>query len=146
MKPKVYLETTIPSFLTALPSRDIIAAGQQQATRECWYHRRHRYGLFVSGLVLLECRRGDRAAAKAREDALDQIPVLGMSGVVQDLAQILITSGLIPPKAAPDAVHIAIAAVHGMEFLLTWNCRHIANAAIVDRVRRMCGVSDSRHQ
>ncbi|MGE3308750.1 MAG: hypothetical protein AB7O66_02180 [Limisphaerales bacterium] len=81
----------------------------------------------------------NRAAAKAREAALDQIPVLEMSGVVQDLAQILITSGLIPPKAAPDAVHIAIAAVHGMEFLLTWNCRHIANAAIVDRVRRVCG-------
>ncbi len=138
MKPKIYLETTIPSFLTSRPSRDIIAAGQQHATREWWDHRRHRYGLFVSGLVLLECRRGDRVAAKARAAALDQIPVLEMSGPVQDLAQILITSGLIPPKAAPDAVHIAIAAVHGMDFLLTWNCRHIANAAIVDQVRRVC--------
>ncbi|MCC6882368.1 MAG: type II toxin-antitoxin system VapC family toxin [Verrucomicrobiales bacterium] len=138
MKPKVYLETTIPSFLTARPSRDIVAAGQQQATREWWDQRRRRYGLFVSGLVLLECRRGDQTAAKAREAALEDIAVLEMSGAAQDLAEAILGSGLIPRKATPDAVHIAIAAVHGMDFLLTWNCRHIANAAIVDKVRSVC--------
>lgn len=92
----------------------------------------------MSGLVLLESRRGDRAAALARESALAGFPLLEMSGEARQLAQTLLGTRLIPSKAAPDAAHIAIAAVHGMDFLLTWNCRHIANAAIVDRIRAVC--------
>ena len=138
MKSKVYLETTIPSLLTAWPSRDVLIAGQQQATRDWWNERRKQYQLFISGLVLLEARRGDSQAAKARAEVLTDCAVLEFSKTAEGLAQKILATRLIPGKAAADAAHIAIAAVHAMDFLLTWNCRHIANAAIVDDIRRVC--------
>jgi len=138
MKPKVYLETTIPSLLTARTSRDVLIAGQQQATRDWWDDRRQHYQLFISGLVLAESRRGDAVAAKAREEVLAGCKVLEYSEVAQSLAREILQTHLLPSKAAVDAAHIAVAAVHGMDFLLTWNCRHIANAAIVDKVRAVC--------
>lgn len=138
MKPKVYLETTIPSLLTARTSRDVVVAGQQQATRDWWQERRRRYRLFASGLVLVEARRGDRKAAQAREESLAGCVLLEFTEAAQTLARAILDTRLIPAKAAPDAAHIAIAAVHDMDFLLTWNCRHIANAAIVERVRAVC--------
>ena len=135
MKPKVYLETTIPSLLTAWPSRDVLIAGQQQATRDWWNERRGRYQIFVSGLVLAESRRGDASAAKARDEVLAACRVLEYTEAAQLLARKILSSRLLPAKAAVDAAHITVAAVHEMDFLLTWNCRHIANAAIVDDVR-----------
>lgn len=138
MKPKVYLETTIPSLLTAWPSRDVLIAGQQQATRDWWDERRQHYQLFVSGLVLAESRRGDASAATARDEVLAGCKVLEYSPAAQDLARRILATRLLPAKAAVDAAHIAVAAVHRMDFLLTWNCRHIANAAIVDKVRAVC--------
>ncbi len=135
MKPKVYLETTIPSFLTAWPSRDVSIAGQQQATRDWWSERRERHQLFVSGLVLIESRRGDASAAKAREEILAFCKVLEYTSASEQLAREILATHLLPAKAAVDAAHIAVASVHEMDFLLTWNCRHIANAAIVDKVR-----------
>jgi hypothetical protein len=135
LKPKVYLETTIPSFLTAWPSRDVLIAGQQQATRDWWNERRELHQLFISGLVLAESRRGDVTAAKAREEVLAVCKVLEYSEASEHLARKILATHLLPAKAAVDAAHIAIAAVHQMDFLLTWNCRHIANAAIVDKVR-----------
>ena len=140
-KSKVYVETTIPSLLTARLSRDILIAGQQQATRDWWQERRGHYKLHVSGLVLIECRRGDADAAQARESALDGCDILEFSAVAEELARTILASKLIPAKASADAAHIAIAAVHGMDFLLTWNCRHIANAAIVEKVRDVCSKS-----
>ena len=141
MKPKVYLETTVPSLLTARTSREVMIAGQQQATRDWWDDRRQHYQLFISGLVLAESRRGDAAAAKAREDVLVNCKVLEYSEAAQDLAREILIAHLLPAKAAVDAAHIAVAAVHGMDFLLTWNCRHIANAAIVDKVRAVCAAA-----
>ena len=138
MKPKVYLETTIPSLLTARTSRDVLMAGQQQATRDWWDDRRLHFQLFISGLVLAESRRGDVAAAKAREEVLAGCKVLEYSEAAQNLAREILATHLLPAKAAVDAAHIAVAAVHGMDFLLTWNCRHIANAANVDKVRAVC--------
>jgi hypothetical protein len=138
MKPKVYLETTIPSLLTAWPSRDLVIAGQQQTTRDWWNDRRQGYRLFVSGLVLVEARRGDASAAKAREDVLSACEVLDYPEAAQSLTRQILASRLLPAKAAVDAAHIAIAAVHRMDFLLTWNCRHIANATIVEDVRAVC--------
>lgn len=135
MKPKVYLETTIPSFLAARASRDVVIAGQQQATRDWWQERRQRYQLLVSGLVLAESRRGDSEAAKEREAILATCGVLDFTEAAEHLARAILASRLLPAKAAVDAAHIAVASVHGVDFLLTWNCRHIANAAIVDRVR-----------
>jgi hypothetical protein len=138
VKPKVYLETTIPSLLTAWPSRDVVIAGQQQATRDWWNDRRHKYRLYVSGLVLAESRRGDASAAKDRDAVLATCDVLEYSQAAQALAARILASRLLPAKATVDAAHIAVASVHGMDFLLTWNCRHIANAAIVEDVRAVC--------
>lgn len=135
MKPRVYLETTIPSLLTARPSRDLLIAGQQQATRDWWLERRLRYKLFISGLVLAESRRGDAAAAKARDEVLASCNVLEYTAAAKQLAREILAAHLLPSKAAVDAAHIAVAAVHEVDFLLTWNCRHIANATIVDKVR-----------
>ena len=139
MKPKLYLETTIPSLLTAWPSRDVLLAGQQQATRDWWAQRRKRYQLFISGLVLAESRRGDPSAATAREQVLSACAVLEYSEEAQILAAKILSTHLLLAKAAVDAAHIAIARVHQMDFLLTWNCRHIANAFIRGRLRQLIG-------
>jgi hypothetical protein len=138
MKPKVYLETTIPSLLVARPGRDLIVAADQQTTLEWWDTRRGRFQLFVSELVLEEAAKGDRLLAGRRLAAIAPCGVLKASDAARLLTVQLLASGLIPGKAAADAAHIALAAVHGMDFLLTWNCRHIANAMTVDRVRELC--------
>lgn len=138
MKPRVYLETTIPSLLTAWPSRDVLIAGQQQATRDWWNERRRRYDLFVSVLVMTEVERGDVTAAKERITMLQECQVLPYPIEAEELTRALLSSRLIPAKAETDAAHVAIAAVYGMDFLLTWNCRHIANAAIVEKLRDVC--------
>ena len=138
MKPKVYLETTIPSLLTAWPSRDVSIAGQQQTTRDWWNERRKRYELFVSVLVMKEVERGDARAAEERVAKLRECRVLPYPKEAEDLTRVLMSSRLIPAKAETDAAHVATAAVHGMEFLLTWNCRHIANATIVEKLRDIC--------
>jgi len=138
MKPKVYLETTIPSLLMAWPSRDVLIAGQQQTTRDWWNERRKRYELYVSAFVLDESRQGDVSAAAARAEALKECRVLAYPPEAEDLTRALLASRLIPAKAVADAAHIAISAVHAMDFLLTWNCRHIANATIVEKLRAIC--------
>ena len=138
MKPKVYLETTIPSLLTAWPSRDVLVADQQQATRDWWKHQRRRFELFVSVLVLQEVERGDVAVAKDRLAVLAEYRVLPFPKEAEGLTRALLASRLIPAKTKADAAHVAIAAVHGMDFLMTWNCRHIANAVIVEQLRDVC--------
>ena len=124
----MYLETTIPSYLTSRPSRDLIIAGHQQLTREWWENRRDAFQLFLSQLVIDEASAGDPAAARERLKALRDLPLLDITPEVTELASRILDSGKIPRKAATDAAHIAIAAVHGMDFLVTWNCVHIANA------------------
>lgn len=138
MKLKVYLETTIPSLLTAWPNRDVIIAGQQQATRAWWDERRELYELFVSVIVMKEAQRGDPTAVADRLRALEYCQILPFPTEAEGLTRALMASGLIPANAEADAAHIATAAVHGMDFLLTWNCRHIANAAIVEKLRDVC--------
>ena len=138
MKPSVYIETTIPSLLTAWPNRDVSIAGQQQTTRDWWNERRKKYALYVSVFVLDEISQGDATAAAARLAAVEECQVLPYPPEAQELSAALLASRLIPAKAQADAAHIATAAVHGMDFLLTWNCRHIANATIVDKLREIC--------
>lgn len=138
MKPKVYLATTIPSLLTAWPSRDLIIAADQQVTKEWWRTRRRDFELFVSQVVLDEAAEGDKAAAAARLAGIRALPILEISREVEDVARAVLNSGLIPVKASNDALHLAVAAVHRMHFLLTWNCRHLANAAISDRLASTC--------
>jgi predicted nucleic acid-binding protein len=137
MKPRVYVETTIPSYLTAWPSRDLIRAAHQQVTRE-WWDRRAAFDLFASPLVLVECQAGDPAAAADRLAALADVPLLDQTDEVAALAEALVRDVPLPPRAGADAVHIATAAVHGMRYLLTWNCTHIANATLRPRIEEVC--------
>ena len=142
MKPKVYIETTIPSYLTAWPSRDLVRAAHQQMTREWWESRRSEYDLYVSQFVIREASAGDRIAAVERLKALENIPILDPSPESADLADELIREVPLPARATVDAAHIAIAVASGMSFLLTWNCTHIANASlrpIIDAVCRSRG-------
>jgi len=139
MKSKLYLETTIPSYLTSWPSRDLIIAGHQQITKEWWKKRKGAFALYVSQLVIDEAKAGDDEAARERLKAISGLPLLDITREVERLASRILASGVIPSKAATDAAHIAIATVHGMEFLMTWNCVHIANAGITKEVARICG-------
>ena len=138
MKPKLYLETTVPSYLTAWPSRDLIRAGHQQITKEWWKTRRSDFDIYISQFVLDEAAAGDAEAARDRLAALEELPLLDLTEEVVDLAEDLKAGLGLPQKAVTDAAHIAIAAFHGMHFLLTWNCTHIANAEMFTGIEKAC--------
>ena len=137
MKQKLYLETTIISYLSARPSRDLIIAAHQELTNEWWENRRKRFDLFVSQLVIQEAKAGNKDAAQKRLSILESIPLLELTDKVRSLARILMEKA-IPPKAVEDALHIAVAAIHGMDYLLTWNCKHIANAEKEHAIAAVC--------
>jgi hypothetical protein len=130
MKAKVYIETTIPSYLVARPSRDLLIAAHQQVTRDWWESRRLTFDLYISEPVLEEAAAGDAVLAKKRLDLMANIPVLALTSGILKVADSLVAEKAIPRKAAGDALHIAIATGYACEYLLTWNCRHIANAEI----------------
>lgn len=140
----VYIETSIVSYLTAKPTRDLVAAAHRQITREWWNVRRGRYELFVSPLVIEQAGRGDAEAAEKRLEALAGVPSLEVVPVAYERAAQLIDSGALPPCAQDDAAHIALAAVHDIDYLLTWNCRHIDNAETKPLVRSVCAVQGYR--
>ncbi len=131
MRKRIYMETTIPSYLTARPSRDIVQAARQQLTREWWDSERHSYVLCISQIVLDEAAAGNEDAAQRRMAVLADLPLLDLTLDVDELALKIMASGLLPERASRDAIHIAVACVHHVDFLLTWNCRHIANATIL---------------
>jgi hypothetical protein len=134
MKPKVYLETTIPSYLTAWPSRDLVRAAHQQITREWWQSRRNEFDLFISQFVIQEVTAGDSEAAAERVSVLEGVPMLEVNEDTNVLAQELIQRTPLPSRAIVDAFHIAVAVIHGMDYLLTWNCSHLANATLRGRI------------
>jgi PIN domain len=142
MKPKIYIETTIPSYLTAWPSRDFLRAAHQQMTRNWWDSRRSGFELYVSQFVIQEVGAGDQVAAAERLEILAGIPILDPTAASEKLAGELIVRVPLPPRAIVDAAHIATAVANGMDFLLTWNCTHIANASLrvgIDAVCRSLG-------
>ncbi len=134
----VYLETSIISYLTARPSRDLLAAALQKVTINWWDVQRGRFDIYTSDLVIEEARRGDASAVTWRLKALPGIPVLEITGEVVELAEALLNSGVLPRKAIGDSLHIALSAVHGLDYLLTWNCRHIDNAEKKPTIRKIC--------
>lgn len=138
MRPRVYVETTIISYLTARPSRDLIIAAQQEATRLWWEQRRASFFLVASDAVLSEAREGDASAAARRLEALGEVCMLPLSDEALSLAQSLRTGASLPSKASVDAMHVAIAAAAGVEYLLTWNCTHIASAVFRPRLESVC--------
>ena len=138
MNSRVYIETTIFSYLTAWRSPQLVMAAHQEATRQWWDDERHHFDLFVSEAVIEEAAAGDPEAAQRRLDAIEGTPELQITNEVRDLAKSLIEHGQLPQKASLDALHIATATVNGMDYLLTWNCRHIANATLQTSMRSIC--------
>ena len=138
MKPKVYVETSVISYLTARPSRDIIVIANQQATQEWWHERSEQFDLFASQLVVQEAFFGDADAIARRQETLSRCTLLDVTQDAVLLAEKLIEQGAINKKAVEDALHVAVAAVNGIDFLITWNFKHIANAAIRANIELVC--------
>lgn len=138
MPERVYIETTFISYLTARPSRDVVIAGHQQVTHEWWDTRRANYELCVSQLVLDEAGAGDAQAAQERLLVLRPMLVLETTADALELAKELLQAGALPSKAADDSLHIAVAATKAIPFLLTWNCRHLANAVMRPVIETVC--------
>jgi len=138
---KIYIETSVLSYLTARPSNDIRVAANQNITIEWWETRRPHFELFISQFVIAEASLGNTEAAKKRLDAIANLSILATTDNVRLLVKALIFKGPIPKKAEIDAFHIAVAAVNGIDYLLTWNCTHIANAVMRPKIEEIC-----RHQ
>lgn len=141
-KPKVSLETTIPRDFTAWRSRDLVMAANQEITLEWWSRRKRDFEFFVSQVVIKEYGAGDPDAAKRRLEFLRPFPLLDISDEVESLAAKRIVDVPLPPKAQADALHIAVAAVNEMNYLVTWNCTHththIANATLRSKIEKVC--------
>jgi hypothetical protein len=131
----VYVETSVISYYTARPSRDIVTAARQTLTQEWWDDARGRFDLYVSVLVVEEAKGGGAEAAQRLMAAISGLPILEINDAAEKLGRRLLDEGAIPSSRAEDALHISLATVHGMDFLLTWNFRHINNAEMKARIR-----------
>lgn len=140
MTSSVYLETSIIGYASSRPSRDLITAANQQLTRD-WWDDREKYGLYISEAVIAECSAGDSVAAQERFALIQGIPILDVTFEAEQLADKLLTQVPLPEKANVDALHIAIATVNGIDYLLTWNCKHIANASFQHDIEAICRVA-----
>lgn len=134
----VYLETTFISYLVARPSRDLLVAAHQQTTQEWWADRRAEFECSVSQVVIDEASLGDPQEVQKRLAVIGNLPALEVTEDAESLAQAILSSGAIPPRAIRDAAHIAVAAVHDIDYLLTWNCRHLANAQVTRKILLVC--------
>lgn len=130
MSETVYIETSIIGYLTIRPNNNLILMANSEATREWWDTRRNHFDIYISEVVLDEVARGDIELANRRLEILQDFPLLTVNESVQNLAAQFLAKSNLPPKAANDALHIAVATVYSLDYLLTWNCRHIANAQI----------------
>lgn len=134
-----YIETSVISYLTARRNqRDLIVAAHQELTREWWESRRHDFTLFASAVVIEEALRGDEMFAQARMALLAQMRLADVTPAARELAARLLLEAGLPAKANADALHIAVCAVNGIDYLVTWNCTHLANAFMIPRVDRIC--------
>jgi predicted nucleic acid-binding protein len=138
MKPKVYVETSVISYLTARASNDVRALAAQNITLEWWESQRPHFELFVSEFVVAEAAMGNEYAAQKRLAVIEGIAQLTSSADVDTLSMALIRRHALPANAEMDAFHVAIAAVNGIEYLLTWNCKHIANALTRPKIEATC--------
>ena len=144
MKPKVYIETSVVSYLTAWPSRDVVTLGNQVATREWWREAAGRFELVVSSLVIEESAAGDPEAARARLAALEAVQVISAGDDATELGRLLVGARAVPAEAAADAAHVAIAVVNGVDYLVTWNMKHLANPVATARIGQVC--RDAGHE
>jgi predicted nucleic acid-binding protein len=137
-KPSLYLETSVVSYLTARPAPDLNTAAHQQITVEWWDTKRKNFDIYISKVVMKEASAGNDEAAERRVKLLKPLRMLPITGKVVELARALCERHSLPTKATDDAFHIALAAVHGIHFLLTWNCTHINNVATIEQIRQVC--------
>lgn len=138
MKPKVYIETSIVSYLTARPSTDVLVLANQLLTAEWWNSHRSGFDLYVSEPVLNEIEKGDSQMARLRIKAVDGIKVLQLTDDAKELANEIFNQKILPIRASVDILHISIASIYSMDFLLSLNCKHIANAVVYKRISTIC--------
>jgi len=138
VKPRLYVETSIVSYLTSRPSRDVVVAGRQQLTRDWWETRHRSFHVVASELVWSEAGAGDEETARERLNVLEEVEFLAVGPEALALAVELVDRGPLPRSAAQDALHIAIAVTHGVDYLLTWNFKHLANAAMRSSIEAVC--------
>lgn len=137
MKARVYIETSVVSYYSSRPSRDLVVAARQEITRERWARILDTFHCYVSVLVVEEVAGGDPSAAHARKKAIAGLSVLRNDPFTEEIARSLIDAGPILKEKAEDALHIALAARNGMDYLLTWNFTHIHNAQMETAIRRI---------
>jgi len=133
--PTLYLESTIPSYLAAKPSRDLIVASHQQITHEWWSSSRSRFDMYISEAVLDEAGRGDPDAASRRLEIVKNLPVLALTKEIESLALEYLDSLALPGRARLDVIHLACAVIYELDYLLTWNCAHLANGVVIRRLQ-----------
>lgn len=138
IKPSVYIETTVVSYLTSRASADETLAGRQQTTRQLWEDHSDNFEFIVSDIVITEIRQGDEIAVQRRIDALADLTVLEMSTEAFALALELINAGAVPKESQTDAQHIAVAVVNGIEYLVSWNYKHIVNETKRQHIDQVC--------
>ena len=132
----VYIETSVISYLVAKPSRDLVTAANQQVTRDWWQQRRVSFACLASQEVVAEANRGNPEHVRRRLEVLAMLPRVAVTADSLELARLFLSTGCLPAKAARDAVHLAVATAMAADYLLTWNCRHLANAQILRRLER----------
>ena len=136
MKEIAYIETTIVSYLVARPSRDLVLSAHQQVTREWWENERVNYHCIASEEVAREAMLGDTGMAQARINVLEEVQIVGITAEVEAMAATFMATGALPLTMRPDATHLAAATLSGADYLLTWNCRHLANAHVLRRLQK----------
>jgi hypothetical protein len=139
MKPRVYIETTIPSYLTAFPSRDIVICAHQQLTKEWWLESKAKFETFISEAVMEEIRQGDVSASEKRMSMISGLTVLSLNDDVRELVHFYDSKLGLPKKAKTDILHIAFAVSYEMDYMLTWNCAHLANGGVMRKLLDLNG-------
>jgi predicted nucleic acid-binding protein len=133
----LYLDTSVIGYLTIRPSTNLITASNSVITQNWWHTRRQNFTLYISEVVLEELARGDQEIATKRLELISELPLLAINEAVEELAQQFLIKSNLPPKASDDALHIALATVYKVDYLLTWNCKHIANAKIQKKLSQI---------
>lgn len=136
MKPKIYIETSVVSYLVARISKNIVIAAHQASTSDFW-HKLVDYEPYISDIVMQEASNGDETQAIQRCQKIEHFPILRIDDDVKELARQFLDLQIIPEKCPEDALHIAVAASHGMDFIVTWNFKHINNPFIRSRIRQV---------
>lgn len=134
----VYLETTVVGNIAGRLHPDPAIAARQQVTRTWWATAAERYELFISQVIVDECAAGDSAAASERLEVIRSLPLLDETRAAEQLADLLIARLAVPESQPRDALHIAVAAVHGIQFIATWNFKHLLNPHLQAKIADSC--------